>query len=438
MSYIGVLLLTVAGALVGGAIWVGCLRRDRVSPLSFGQLAVFVVAIGAACRLFYALLTPTFCAPDEQSHFNYVKYLHEKHRLPVQQSKVGAGTNDWEYYQPPLYYLGMVPFYWGCTGALHAGPATTVRVMRLTSLLLWLVNVLFALRAIRLLQVGDLFLKVFVLSMLCLLPTYVFLSSAISNDNLLIAFGGMIVCCLLRQESFRNSLLLGLLLGAALLTKLSAAVYVVLAVSLLVLRIWEGSGNRLRTLRSFALAVGVALLLWAPWLLRNRTLYGSFTAEETANISACWPSVFHAIRYTAIVLKESFWATAGMTNETVAPFPSVGMHVFYFAAVGFLYGLSSNRRRLLSLMGGNRLFLMAVVLAIAVNVVLVFRFGFLYRQGQGRHLFPLLILIALLLGTGLRSLPWVDSTRLHVHAVGFFTTYSISFACFSLAMFTRM
>jgi hypothetical protein len=55
---------------------------------------MIVISIGLVCRLAFSILTPTFYAPDEQSHFNYVKYLAEKRSFPIQTSRTDSPTND--------------------------------------------------------------------------------------------------------------------------------------------------------------------------------------------------------------------------------------------------------------------------------------------------------------------------------------------------------
>jgi hypothetical protein len=74
----------------------------------------------------------------------------------------------------------------------------------------------------------------------------------------------------------------------------------------------------------------------------------------------------------------------------------------------------------------------ALGLAILFNVMLVLRFGYLYGMGQGRHLFPLLYPIALLLAWGLKFIPATNAT---VHVTGFWITYAVTFEAFSCSRF---
>ena len=75
--------------LTCGAVWFGMWWRQRSHSVS-GRLFVTTVLIaGLVVRLAYVFLTPVFYAPDEQSHFNYIKHLAENKSFPVQTSKLG-------------------------------------------------------------------------------------------------------------------------------------------------------------------------------------------------------------------------------------------------------------------------------------------------------------------------------------------------------------
>jgi 4-amino-4-deoxy-L-arabinose transferase-like glycosyltransferase len=80
-----------------------------------------ILAFALAVRVLLALITapddksgallPWF--NDEPSHLNYVRYLDQHNRLPVQTASVQDGfqSAQFEYYQPPLYYYLARPFY---------------------------------------------------------------------------------------------------------------------------------------------------------------------------------------------------------------------------------------------------------------------------------------------------------------------------------------
>jgi hypothetical protein len=396
---------------------------------------MIMLAVGFFCRIAFSLLTPTFYAPDEQSHYNYVKYITQNHALPVQTSHTGAPANDWEYYQPPLYYLALTPIYL-LSDRLFKDEFVTVRFLRAFSIMCWVIAMGFAFKLLKTFQTHSVFEKMFVVAMISLLPTYTFLSSVINNDNLLIAIGGAIFYLVLQPTSLKNSFLIGILIGLGLLTKLTAIVYIVLIVLMMLVARIRGTGDR-AAIQHTLIQIVIAMIIWTPWVLRNLNVYGSITAEEVANVPQQWNSIYHAVWYTLKQMQMTFWAVSGIYNNISFFYPTIGKHVFYFAGIGLLYGVLIRREQLMIIVQENTNFIIASALTLLINVILVFRFGILYGQGQGRFLFPSLIPLALFMGMGFRMFPITDKESATVHLAGFFITYATSFLCFSVAMFVN-
>jgi 4-amino-4-deoxy-L-arabinose transferase-like glycosyltransferase len=437
MKFFGLFLPTGIGTLAAIGLWFIFFYRDRISTVPIRQLFTVIIAIGFMCRVVFSIFTPTFYAPDEQSHFKYVKYLAENGSFPVQISRTDDPTNDWEYYQPPLYYLSAIPFYL-LSQNLSSQEAIAVRVIRSFSVLLWGITVLFTFKFIERMSVDDYFIKLFVMSMVSLLPTYAFLSSTINNDNLLTAIGSIILYLgVLQKLSLRNSIFIGLLLGLALLTKLTAVVYIAFIMLMWLIRLITKMYNW-SAIHHFVLTMMLALIIWTPWAWRNWSVYGSATAEEIANVVHYWESIFQACLDAMYYMQRSFWAVSGIKNNVRFFYPIFGMLIFCFALVGWFYGLVAKKEKLTVFVGKNPNTLIVLALTILVNLSLVFRFGMLYAQWQGRFLFPLLAPISLLLAIGLRVFPVFDLKSSRVHLVGFFVTYVVSFTFYSLAMFTRL
>lgn len=415
------------------------LYRHRESQFPFRRICVATIIIGVCCRLLLLFFTPTYYAPDEQAHFNYVKYLYDNRSFPVQTTQTGAPTNDWEYYQPPLYYLASVPIYAAAENLVGGDHHSVVRVIRLFSILLWCINAVLVLKILDNLGVEDTFVKAFVISMVSLLPTYAYLSSVINSDNLLITIGGATLYLLSRKRSFPNSALLGVLLGLALLTKLSAVVFVLAVTAMLFLQWIRKSLSFSSAGIYLVLILIIAGAIASPWYIRNVIVYGDITVDRIANIREQWPSTFHAFQFTQQYMKGSFWSAAGILNN-IRFLPRAGVYLSYLAFVGLLYGVFSRRRPIWEFREGDRgAFLLATALAIVANIALVFRFGILYGQGQGRYLFPMLIPISLFMAIGLKMLGIPRLSRnAHLFPAAFFLAYLLSFISHSFKIFVQL
>lgn len=426
------MLTVVILAALAGLFWFGLDRRHRNQPVEPRKIFWILLSVGLLCRVAFVFFTPTFHAPDEASHYKYVQYLVEQRAFPVQTSKVGDVTDDFEYNQPPLYYLFLTPVFVAANATFH-NPTVTVMLLRLVSVLLWGLNVWLAKLWLRRLEVKDPFVWAFVMGMVCLLPTYVFVSSVINNDNLLATCGGALLCLLAgRERTLKTSLATGFLLGLALLVKQSAVVFVF---AIAVLAAFEGFQKRAKwgaVLAQLAVVLGVAALVLAPRLLWNWKTYGTLTPEFLVVDRKMWPSFFHGAVSAAHNLVKSFWAVSGHVNEIAYPFPLPGFVLMALCGLAQQEGIHRVRAGEGQKLGPSGAMLAALFAALLVNLALVLRFGYQFGMGQGRHLFGLLFPIGLLLAWGLRPLPL---PRPAVQAVGFWVAYVVTFTAYSLHRF---
>ncbi|MFQ5628402.1 MAG: DUF2142 domain-containing protein [bacterium] len=430
-----IIALIILFVLIEINLWLLYLLLKKAASVSFRFLVIVIIATGLTCRITFSIFTPAFYAPDEHAHFNYVKYLADNRSLPVQTNNTDTSTHDYEYFQPPLYYLAMASVYW-VTVQIFDSEAAAMYVMRLISILLWLANVWFTLKILQRLAITDFFAKSVVMSMVCLLPTYAFLSSAINNDNLLLALGSVFLFVVVQQcSTMKHAALAGTLLGLLLLTKLSAIVYVAFFVILTIVRLVREPQNKPAILGSHILTLMLAALIFAPWMARNVLVYGSLTALDAAIVQKEWPSLMVALQTTLEYMQRSFWAVSGVTNNVASIFPWLGRLVSYLA-VGGLFYRSIRKRTILPQCGREHTgIFFAIALATIVNIALVFEYGILYDQGQGRFLFPSLIPVSLIFAYGLKAFAIVDSSNSHITCAGFFAVYLIAFMIYSLFAF---
>ena len=420
--------------LTCGAAWFVLFWRQRNQPTSSRALIGMVLVAGLLVRLAYAFFTPVFYAPDEQPHFNYIKHLAEKKSFPVQTSKLGDASSDWENNQPPLYYLAATPIF-AATQAVFHNQTATVIALRFFSVALWMLNAWLVIVSLRRLRIEDGFVQVFVVAMVCLLPTYTFISSAINNDNLLATLGGGMLCLLTqRKRNVKTSLLIGLLLGLGLLTKQSAVIFVPLIGTLVALEAFKRQITWNTAAQQIFITMGLAGLIYLPWALRNWNVYHTFMPENLVVTQIQWPSVIQGLASAAHNLVKTFWSVSGLSNDVGYPFPLIGIALLVSPVVVFALDAKPVEKAEVLNSAENRSLLIAMLVAVIVTVGLVLRFGYQFGMGQGRHLFPLLCPIAILLAVWLRRLP---VKKREVHAACFWITYAASFAVFGLCRFPR-
>lgn len=287
-----------------------------MSSSRFRLILAAILALYLALALSYSALVPLFESPDELTHYALVRHLAMNGlRLPVQQV---ADPGPWaqEGNQPPLYYflaalgtlridaatppesqinphadIGVVPADGNINRMIHdpaleafpwRGTALAVHVARLLSVLMGAVTVLTTALIAR--EVFPRWPQVALAAAAfnAVLPTFAFISGAVNNDNLANMLAGLLTWQIIRlgrgnaAPSWRVYAGVGVLSGAALLTKLSLGLLVALvALALLRLSLLRREWRPLVVGGVISGVVALALAGW--WYARNLQLYGDPT-----------------------------------------------------------------------------------------------------------------------------------------------------------------
>ena len=404
--------------------------RKRAERLAVSVL--LVVYLGLAVG--YSFANPLYESPDELRHVRYVRHIATYRDLPVQE----AGAPRAQAHHPPLYYaVGALvscwvdvtqdvyyqplenPFwayrYWEVSNDnknqyIH-GPGYSVGRLVIP----WLQGITLAVYIVRwatvLIGAGVVFLtyrigiRVFPerrwlalggAGLVAFNPQFIYLSGAVNNDVPAALWGAavLLVCIRIVQEGpgVRKHLMVGVLFGLALLTKVHLVVLLAPIEVAYGLVLW-----RERDWRGFVQAnlviLGVAVLVSGWWFGRNQILYGDPLGVGVH--SELWNSRspsdgWWAIRQELPYLWSSLWARFGY-GQVVLP------QVIYRA----LLGLS-----ILALLGylvprpGQLSPSVLIILAVTILVFVAWVLYYTLVQpagARGRFLFPGLPAFALLL-----------------------------------------
>ncbi len=312
----------------------------------------------------YSLLTPVFENSDETLHYPYIKHLADGLGLPL--ASPGQLWNQ-EGTQPPLYYAIVAAStfwldsdnlpellqrnpHWLFTevralindnqnlvlhGPMDAFPyrrtALAVHLGRWWSLLFGLLTVGGTFLLARHLFPQNLPLLLTATALTALNPQFIRVSATVSNDSLAAALTTWAVFMALkftepplsiageqgsRGAGVRYPLLLGLLTGLAVLTKLSSLSTLFLVAFIIFWRLFflsELHQSPLSTTIRWLVIIGaITLALTGWWFWRNYTLYGEWFATDThlnlAGRSDLSLSQVWSLRAEA---ERAYWATFG-------------------------------------------------------------------------------------------------------------------------------
>jgi hypothetical protein len=390
--------------------------------------------------LIYNYAVPIWESPDEWNHFGMAQFINMTGQLPVQivgqPRPYGYGQ---EGSQPPLYYaiaaVLIAPFdrsdYDERTANPHAiigdpgeignknfmlhdqiypprlsGTELAARVVRLFSTLLGAVTVAAVYFSARVLVPDRASVALLAAGLTAFNPQFVFIAASVNNDNLVTALNSLAIWQMLvmLRDGFdtRRSLIIGLLVALASLSKLSGLVLLpVLGLAALWVlyrsRDWRGF------ITFCGLVGGIWLVLAGWWYARNIILYGElFGTQRMLDIFGRRPapSLQKMLTEEFNGLRISYWGLFGWFNVfTVRPFYWVMDALTALGVVGGLVYTWTQRHNREALVRAALL-----VLFIAVGAASLISWTMQTAASQGRLLFPFIAASSTLLAIGLTSI----------------------------------
>jgi len=227
---------------------------------------------------------------------------------------------SFESFQTPAYYFLMVPVWWAADHV--GGPFAAIYVLRIINALLIASLAPMAVAVARVIAPTVPEVAGLAALFAILLPGLDLNGTRVSNDALAIATGGLVVLLAVRWAgtplTWRRAAILGLILGAAMMVKLTL---VGAFVAIAVLALWRAAGGPelVGRLARAAFSGAIASACLAPWFIVNLRLYGAITsAAHQIRLSDTVPSAFAPvfIPFDIAVFNLSYW-----TGEPLGALP---------------------------------------------------------------------------------------------------------------------
>jgi 4-amino-4-deoxy-L-arabinose transferase-like glycosyltransferase len=343
---------------------------------------------------------PDIGAPDELEHVSYVQFLLDGKGLPVldpDHPNAGAGYQS---HQPPLFYFieaGVSKL----TGQSDLSTKSAGLILRATNVLIGCSTVA-GVFFLGFWGYGKKEVGLAAAAFLALLPMNLALSGAVSNDPLLFSLctWSLAVAALGMRQGWgvKRAAILGVLLGLAMLTKTTAAALV--PAVLLGILISKNRPNY----RQLSVGIFFALLLVAPWWVRNQSLYGdpfamkafnlAFKASPTrASIHKEWGDY---VGLEFLLTRNSFIGAFGYM-DIFLPQALINLAAFVLAVMA-AGGIVALRKPGMKESRGVTTANIAFILLILLSYI---AFNVRFFQAQARYLFPALGPICVGFGLGL-------------------------------------
>ncbi len=210
----------------GGPRWLGRFFKPAAgSGLSRPQIFILLSVISCFWVLLFwnnASLMPFLQGFDAEDHLEYIKYVQERHALPLP-------TEGFEMFQPPLYYVLSAAVLSIC--GLSTDAQAGILVLRFLTLIFGLLQFILVFLSLRLFFPGRFAPQLIGLTLAAFLPMQIYLSHFVTNETFAATLATASLYLglrLLRMEnpSVSQYVWLGLCLGAAMLTKATALLLV--------------------------------------------------------------------------------------------------------------------------------------------------------------------------------------------------------------------
>jgi hypothetical protein len=405
------------------------------------RLVRIILAVFLILATYYNVRNPLFESPDELEHAAYVTWLADVRSLPVLDPQQ-PGPLGQESVQAPLYYtlaatlLGKIPHReaddltvlnaqanigdplspGNKNRVLHDleaerwpyhGTALFIHLARGLSSILALGTLWAIYRLGRITFPDRAGIALVMMAFVAFIPQFLYLSSTVSNDNLVILISSWTLVLLavwLRRPqlpTWGQVAAMGALLGLAVLAKLSGVLLWPLAAGVLTWLAWRARDLRWWA-KAGALCFAIALAVCGWWLVRNQVLYGDLTASQALAVALGGqrqelPTTLGDILAEFRGFRYSLWGLFGWFNvlspdlfywlvDALTVVGTLGFGVFLIRSLRYYPRFTRD------------IFLMLVVW-LCLIVAGVLRWAILISS-QGRLAFPALAALALFLVVG--------------------------------------
>jgi 4-amino-4-deoxy-L-arabinose transferase-like glycosyltransferase len=398
--------------------------RDAVCLVSI--LLLFIIF-----GLLYSYYTPLWSPPDEERHFAYCEYIAQNHKLPhlifeEEERNIAQAIH------PPLFYL-LASLLCKNDGKLiqetvlvNDGPgfntithpanestfpflakAREAHLIRLFSLLLSTASVCFVYLLVLVIFPGETALAVAATLFVAMNPQFLHISASVSNEPFSTLLSTTYLLALLnyitRKVTLKHHLMVGLLLGFCLLSKLSLVFYLPLTVAILV---YVHRGNTRTLLHSLVCTLGSAGLVAGWWYLRNWLVFKDPLLTKFLIDSQPWGlrSGSFSLDYALTTLSNTFLSFFG--NFGAHQIPIGKIHLLIYAIITMLGVLGWFRIGKIKKPTGFQIQVFSIVFLSLCGCIIFFILMNMKYIGvsMGRYLFVVIAPITLVLFTGLRLL----------------------------------
>lgn len=252
--------------------WVSAIQA-RISRLSqllslmpFLVIIIIILVINIHNALNYSYERSGF---DWSGHVDYIRYVASNWRTPI-------ATEGWEMFQPPLYYFLSAIIYKLFGG--ETGEPLSLKAIQIMGMLSGVANALFAWLILRKLFKENRLIQLLGFSFAAFLPMCFYMNPLISNEIFSGAIISLAIYLLIRygfeaQIKIHHAIILGAVVGLALLSKYTAFFIFLTAAIIFTIRVLVNPSMRRREVMILAIFLTLVFALSGCLYIRNLVIF---------------------------------------------------------------------------------------------------------------------------------------------------------------------
>lgn len=254
---------------------------NKKKKLNSNNIINIIIIIGILLRTMYIVYTPITERQHDVDYFNYEGHLSYIHTI----YKTGKlpKTNVIQYYHPPVHHIIGAGWLKVNEILFDIPLSENVEGLQILTLLFSSLTLYVISQILSRIKIKDKY-KYLIMLFLAVHPTMIILSGSINNDCLEYLFQFMILLYILKyyeKPSIKNSLILGIITGLCMLTKLNGIIMLgPIGILFLYKLCKEKKLNE--TLINFSIVLVVSLVLGLSYQLRSYILFGTIEVPTPA------------------------------------------------------------------------------------------------------------------------------------------------------------
>lgn len=379
------------------------------------HILALILILALLLRIIFALIVPVFEKPDEKSHFEYINFIIENKKLPIQKE----GQYSAEFFQPPFYHF-FASFALSFIRVFTQNETYQIILLRFISIFFGMFT-LYLIYKISFLIFKNQILNLGILVFASFLPSYINFNSAVTNANFADFLTTLIIYVLLliiiKGEDYKSIFLLGIIAGISLITRLSMLPIIATIPFAFAVKYYS---NIKKAIKPVVLIAIIALILSSWLFIRNTKLYGDPLGINAMKLASPPDVIKFDYVFVARLLGwtfVTFWASFGRTNNVfIGNLTSqTGIITFVITyltlllvTIASIYGLYLFFKKYLKnkniLTDFQKKAFLIVLLHLSLLSLSFVSFNFYDFQPQGRLFFPAISTIAIFFTLGIYNL----------------------------------